>query len=80
MLIHIRFPVARNLRFIARMITIWEHTELTTVENNGVVVRLLSSIMLTLYLRHIPIIGSVQRMVGIIREVDDIENALESIA
>ena len=39
-----------------------------------------SSMIPTLSLRHMSSIGSVQRMLGIIREVDDIENALENIA
>ena len=53
---------------------------LATVETNWRVTRVIISIMPTLYLRHIPSIGSVQRMVVIIREVEDIENALKSIA
>ena len=54
--------------------------EIVTVETNGGVMRVLSSMMPTLSLSHISIIGSVQRMVGNICKVDDIENALESIA
>ena len=79
-LFHIRFTVARNLRFIASTLTIREHMGIVTFETNGIVVRVLSIIMPTLYLRRTPRIGSVQRMVGIILEVEDIENALESIA
>ena len=54
--------------------------EIVTVETNGGVMRVLSSMMPTLSLSHISIIGSVQRMVGNICKVDDIENALDSIA
>ena len=78
-LVHIQFPVARNLRFIARTLTIREQMGITTVETNGSVVRVLISMIPTLYLRPIPSIRIVQRMVGIIREVENIENALESI-
>ena len=53
---------------------------LSTVETNGSVVRVMSSMIPKLCLGQIPSIGSVQRVVGIIREVEDIENALESIA
>ena len=76
---HTRFPVARNLRFIARKLTIQEQMGIVTVETNWWVVRVTSSMMPTLSLKHIPIIGSVQTMVGIIREVEDIENVLKSI-
>ena len=79
-LFRIGFPVAQDLRFIARTLKIREHMGLATVETNGYLVRFLSRIIPTLSLRRIPIIGSVQRMVGIIREVKDIENALEGIA
>ena len=51
-----------------------------TLETHGSAVRVMRSMMPMLSLRHIPIIGSVQRMLGIIHEVDDIENALESIS
>ena len=70
-LVHIRFPVVCNLRFIPRTIKIREQMGLATVETNGSVVRGLSSMMHTLSLRHIPSIGSVQILVGIISEVHD---------
>ena len=79
-LVHIRFPVARDLRFIARTLKIWEQMGLATVEKNGSVVRVMRSMMPTLYLRNIPSVGSVQILVGIIREVEYIENALKIIA
>ena len=79
-LVHICFPVVRGICFIARTLTIQEHMEIATVETYGSVVKVLSSMMPTLSLSHISIIGSVQRMVVNICKVDDIENALESIA
>ena len=50
------------------------------VETSGSVVRVLIRMMPKMSLRHIPSIGSVQIMEGIIHEVEDIDNALESIA
>ena len=79
-LVHIHFPVARDLRFITRTITIREKMGLTIVETNGSVARVMTRMKPTLSLRHIPSIVCVQIMVGIICEVEDIENALESIA
>ena len=78
-LVHICFPIARNLCFIERSLKIREQMGIYTVETNGSVVRVMSSIMPTLSLRHIPSIGSVQRVVEIIFEVEDMENTLESI-
>ena len=79
-LVHIRFPIAHNLCFVVKALTIREHMGLATVEKNGSMVRVLSSMITTLSFSRIPSIGSVQRMVWIIRKVEDIENALESIA
>ena len=53
---------------------------LATVEKKGSLVGVTSRIMPKISLRHIPSIGSVKIMVVIIREVEDIENTLKSIA
>ena len=66
-LVHIRFPVARDLHFIARILKIREQIGLATNETNEGVVRVMSRMMPTLSLRHITRIGSVQILVGIIR-------------
>ena len=79
-LFRVHFPFARNIHFIAMMLTIREHMGLVTVETNGSLVRVLSSIMPMISLIHIPSIGSVQIMIVIICEVEDIEDALDSIA
>ena len=61
------------------MLTTREQMGLATVETNGSVLRVMSIIMTTISLRKIPSIGSVQKLVEIIREVEDIENSLNSI-
>ena len=79
-LVHMRFPVARDLCFIMRTLTIREQMGLPIFEKKMIVVSVLIRMMPTFSLRHILSIGSVNRMVGIIREVEDIYNALEGIA
>ena len=76
--IYIRFPGARNLRFIASSLTIWEQMGFSTIETLRIVVRVMGCMIPTLDLRNIPNIGSVQVVVAVILQDDYLQDALES--
>ena len=77
-LIHIRFPVSHDLRFIAISFTIWEQMVFSTIETLRSVLRVLGWMMPTLALRKIPSIRSVKGVVAVIFQDDNVQDALES--